>query len=148
MASKRRPLLWFAIPLVVVLGIFLMPRSGPSRVSRVTTANEELQAAAKEAQQSLPGFIDELKKAPAGVRFAVKGSFKTDSGPEYMWVKDPTYKNGEFTGILDQRPMVYKGAKGGDEVTVKKADVFDWLIVEGDKVRGRFTEDVLARQQD
>ena len=144
---KRRPLLWFAIPVVVILGILLWPKAGSQRVARITGANEELQAAAKEAQRSLPGFIEELKKAPSGVRFAIKGAFPTDSGPEYMWVKDPTYANGTFTGILDQRPMIYKAAKGGDEVSVKKAEVFDWLIQDGNNVRGRFTEDVLAHQR-
>jgi uncharacterized protein YegJ (DUF2314 family) len=148
--DNSRTWLWIfiAVPVIVCGGGFLLlPRPTVDHVRRITASNEELQAAAREAQQSLPGFIKELQSPHLGKEFAIKGAFETPAGPEYLWVKDPIFARGSFTGILDETPMVYKRAKKGDEVTVDRADVFDWLIFDGDHRRGGFTDQVLQRQQ-
>lgn len=145
--SKRFPWLWLAIPVVALGGAFLLPKPQGHAVARISGEDKELQAAVTRARAELPSFIKALQHPKAGDEFAVKGAFKTDQGPEYLWVKAPVYVEGGFIGVLDQRPMLYKGSKEGDTVDVAKDDVYDWLIVHDRKiVAGGFTDEVLTRR--
>jgi uncharacterized protein YegJ (DUF2314 family) len=147
MAGKSRRSLWIGLGIVVVLvgALVWSSRAKPSGVVRVAHESPELQAAALRAQNELEDFVKELTHPKEGERFAVKGAFKTDQGPEYLWVRDPVYSADGFRGTLDQVPMLYHGAKKGDDVTVKREDVYDWMIREGKDIRGAYTEEVLRR---
>lgn len=131
-----------ALLLILLLGLSLIK---PRSMARIAHADPELQAAVQRAQSELKDFEKELSNPTEGEGFAVKGAFKTDQGPEYLWVRMPTYENGVFRGRLDQVPEFYKGAKKGDEVSVKEADVFDWLIKDKSGIRGAYTEQVLQK---
>jgi len=113
-------------------------------VALVGHANTDLQAAAHQAQAELDTFISELSNPKPGERFAIDGAFDTDAGPEYLWLKDPIYKAGSFTATLDQPPVAYRGAHRGDLVTVPREKVFDWMIKDGDQIRGAYTTKVLG----
>ncbi|MDR3691460.1 MAG: DUF2314 domain-containing protein [Fimbriimonas sp.] len=126
--------------------IYLVAGNGRPDVARIAHADPELQAASKQAQGGLPGFIKELQAPKPGEGFAIKGAFKTQAGPEYLWVKSPTYKDGVFEGKLDQVPMAVTGKKKGDTVRVPKKDVFDWLIKDDSGIRGMFTDKVLEKR--
>ena len=115
------------------------------RVQRVTQANPELLAAIKNAKATLPKFISELKANKPGTRFAVKGTFKTESGNEYLWVKDPVLTGSVFTGTLDQVPMALPNVAKGDSIRVNQVDVVDWLIHDSSGDQGEFTEKVLGK---
>jgi uncharacterized protein YegJ (DUF2314 family) len=130
-----------AIPIVSSLGGF----GRPSEVKRVAHANPELQTAARRAQAELDHFIEQLGHPKPGERFALKAGFDTEVGPEYLWVRDPAFENGVFTGVLDQAPLVYKEAKKGDKVTIRRQQVYDWLIKDGSTTQGGYTEQVLTR---
>jgi|GEM_PF-1495523 len=116
---------------------------GPGSVRRVNSANPELQLAAKRAQSELDSFIAELARPTPDERFAILGAFKTPQGNEYLWVKDPSFADGKFKGVLAQPPIAYREASKGDPVTVDRKDVFDWKIKTNDGVRGGYTEKVL-----
>ena len=134
-----------AIGLAVIGGILLLVVSNGSRrkVARVAHADPELQAASKRAQKELDSFIKELNGPSEGKGFAIKGAFSTQAGPEYLWVKSPLLNKDLFVGVLDQEPLVLSGKHKGDIVTVKKKDVFDWLIKDENGIRGMYTEKVL-----
>lgn len=106
----------------------------------------ELEAAIAEARRTLPEFIAELEKAGPESKtiFSVKVGLK---GPkdviEHLWVDDPAYSNGQFTGILERSPVTLTDRKAGDAVVFTKEEVSDWLIVDKDgKEKGGFTINV------
>lgn len=133
------------VALVAVIILF-SAQGGTKNVARVAHADPELQAASKKAQDGLPNFIKELQSPKPGEGFAVKGAFKTSAGPEYLWVRSPEYKDGTFTGTLDQQPIAIADKKKGDTVKVAKKDVYDWLIKTDDGIQGMFTEKVLQQR--
>ncbi len=150
--KRSKPLNWKIVAGIVVvclaLGIVfdqVMLGHKASSVERVNKVDPELQAASKQAQDGLPNFIKELQDPKPGQGFAIKGGFKTASGLEYLWVKSPVFKDGEFAGKLDQTPMAYSGKKG-DIVRVPLKDVYDWLIKDDSGVRGMFTDKVLQKR--
>ena len=116
----------------------------PSDVVRVNLPKPKLQAAIKEARNGLPGFLKELAAPKPGEAFAIKGTFQTPNGPEYLWVKHPDFKDGKFSGVLDQKPIAVIGKDKGDAVTFPEKDAVDWLIKDDDGIRGEFTEKALS----
>lgn len=145
MARFSRRAILTAVGVVIALGVVavLLPKGGPSRVERVAHADPAIQAAANKAKNQLDIFLKEIQHPMEGDQFFVKGAFKAGDTPEYLWVKRATYDRGVFTGILDQPPMLYQGAKRGDTVKVKQDDVYDWMIKNGTYMQGGFTEKVL-----
>ena len=114
-----------AVMAFVILGLSHL---GARSVVRVNSKNPALQAAIGEARKGLDAFIKELSAPKSGEGFAVKGAFSTAEGPEYLWVRSPIFKDGAFTGKLDQAPIALVGKIKGDEVSVAKKDAVDWLI--------------------
>jgi len=136
------------VPALIIAGIVfdqVMLGHKPHSIERVNKVDPELQAASKEAQDHLSDFLKELQDPKPGAGFAVKGSFKTPSGLEYLWVKSPEYKDGELVGKLDQVPLAYPGKKG-DIVRVPLKEVYDWLIKDDSGIRGMFTDKVLQKR--
>ena len=131
---------------LVLLAFVLLAMLGrrPNGVVRVNKADARLQQAVRQAQAGLDGFVARLSKPSPESRFAIKGTFPTDQGPEYLWVRDPAYRDGIFTGILDQAPIVYRLFKKGDTVRVARSAVVDTLIITGDKREGGFTDEALS----
>jgi uncharacterized protein YegJ (DUF2314 family) len=143
---RRRPWWPIALGAVVFLALVLVmaSRLRPARIARINYASPALQAASRRAKDELGTFIKALETRTATQRFFIRGAFPTDAGPEYLWVRNVTYDRGEFRGTLDERPVVFRGAQKGEEVVVKRQDVFDWAIKDGDTIRGRYTEAVLG----
>jgi len=146
--AERRTRVAWVIGAVLFLGlasITIFRPKGSGSVQRVNSANPALQLAAKRAQSELDSFIAELARPTPDERFAILGAFKTDQGNEYLWVKDPSFADGKFKGVLAQPPIAYREAAKGDPVTVGRKDVFDWKIKTNDGVRGGYTDKALSR---
>lgn len=116
-------------------------------ILRINRKDPKLLAAIEEARKGLSTFEKELKNPKDGEGFAVKGTFETPQGKEYLWVRSPSYQAGKFTGTLDQQPIALVGKKKGDEVSFSEKDAVDWLIKDGTGTRGAFTEKALAGER-
>ncbi len=58
---------------------------------------------------------------------------------EFMWVDQIQRSDDHFTAILGDTPEYIHNIKPGDRVEFEKSDIFDWLYIEGGKVRGNYT---------
>ena len=145
---SRRKSNWGLVVLATIAGLILLIVASkmltPGRVVRVAHGNKPLQDASRKAQAELPTFIDALKHRTDGQRFFVRGNFKTTGGPEYLWVKDVAFDGTDFHGTLDESPMLYRKAKRGDPVTMKRNEVYDWAIKEGSSVKGAYTTKIVG----
>lgn len=130
---------------VAAVGIGVFVARTPSASSRpsavegtVTTGRDaDLAAAVLTAQRKLPEFIAAFKKGQG--KFAVCGKFETPSGPEHLWVRVNKYEGEVFSGKLDVEPKAYREKRKGDPISVKQADVVDWMYDAGEGMHGGFT---------
>jgi uncharacterized protein YegJ (DUF2314 family) len=78
----------------------------------------------------------------------VKSKFKTDSGSyEHMWTGDLKFKDGVFSGALANKPADIKSLKAGDQVTIARSEVTDWIILSANGQAGGFTQAVLDKKE-
>ena len=120
--------------------------SGRTDIINIDAGNQEMVAAIQMAKDTLPEFIQELKK-PGSRLFCVKSPYATDSGgKEHMWVKVDRYANGVFEGTLLDEPADIKALKMGRAMKVNERNISDWMIDDGTTQRGLFTQKVLDKQ--
>jgi uncharacterized protein YegJ (DUF2314 family) len=143
---KQLGLVLAVVGVLFVIAVFNFAQSKRTNIVRVNNANPALQAAIKEAQNGLPEFEKHLSNPKSDEGFAVKGTFLTPEGKEYLWVKSPTFEKGTFTGKLDQQPIAVAGKQKGDTVSFAEKDAVDWLIKDADGIKGAYTEKVLSSQ--
>jgi hypothetical protein len=116
---------------------------------QVIQHDAELLAASAKAKGELPALRERfLKGFPLGSIFYVKGPFATRSGgDEWMWVEVTGWPEGKLEGILSNDPNDVPELKAGAKVTVRQADVFDYLLKTSDgKVEGGGTNEILRRR--
>lgn len=90
------------------------------------------------ARATVPEFIRALQAPATGRRdFAVKALFPDLQ--EHMWVSDPRYAEGVFTGALGNTPAGSTTLRLGDEVQVPEAWISDWKYIENDVLAGGYS---------
>jgi uncharacterized protein YegJ (DUF2314 family) len=90
------------------------------------------------ARATMPDFIHALQTPAAGRRdFAIKALFPDLQ--EHMWVSDPRYSDGVFTGALGNIPASSTTLRLGDEVRVPEDCVSDWKYVQNDVLAGGYS---------
>ena len=99
----------------------------------------EVYVAEQKARRSLDQFITRYRNPQVGDKaFGVRGRFATSKGNEFMWVVVDSYANSEFQGHLLDEPVMLDKHKG-DEVSVKRDDVMDWIYLHDGKQVGGYT---------
>jgi uncharacterized protein YegJ (DUF2314 family) len=101
---------------------------------------EEMEKAMDAAVENLDKFLAVLK-APKKTQeqFAVKFVVEVKDEAELLWMNEPKFEKGVFTGKLANVPALAKHLKAGDVVKVKEDDVVDWMYVEDGKLQGGYT---------
>lgn len=113
--------------------------------------DEELLAVSKAAMAEFakvvkPKFLKGLKTAEV---LLVKAPFKTSAGGnEWMWVEvTDIAKNGTITGLLANDPDDVPELESGQEVKVKEAELFDWILKAPDgSTTGNKTGDLMQKR--
>jgi uncharacterized protein YegJ (DUF2314 family) len=130
----------------------LRPHGGKGNLSYVHKVDPELQNAIETARRQLPDFRKALAKMDPEVKsFAIKARLTpvdTTLGPEYIWVDQLNAVGEDFQGVLTEEPHLATQYHKGDKLTVKDADVVDWLILHRDGLHdGAYTDDLLRKRQ-
>lgn len=110
----------------------------------------ELLAARDRARAQMPEVARRLNAGLApGDHILVKAPFVTTHGTnEWMWVEVLKWDGERITGLLDNDPADVPSLKAGSRVTVKQADLFDYLFVHADgKMEGGETSKILANRE-
>ncbi len=58
---------------------------------------------------------------------------------EHFWLKDAAYRDRSFIGTIDNAPEIVHTVKLGDQVTVRKSEISDWLYMKNGKMHGNYT---------
>lgn len=136
-------------PLVAVLALGLVSAcqdkgaQAPSAQAPAATADPfqlpesdvRIIAAREMARVSALGFIDALRSPkPSYSGFALRAA---GPGGQPVWLGDILYDGHTFKGRVGGTP--YQPAPPGAEMKVKRADITDWMYLDGGKMVGGFT---------
>jgi uncharacterized protein YegJ (DUF2314 family) len=130
----------WAIPLAIGAGwqFYRMWRATVVPIVQLDKDDPALVEAIARARATMPDFIRALEAPPPSHRdFSIKALFPELQ--EHMWVSDPRYVAGEFTGTLGNIPAGSTTLKLGDEVCVPEAWVTDWKYIDNDVLAGGYT---------
>lgn len=105
----------------------------------VESDDKEMSAAIEKANQTLTDFNAVLSNPKIEVK-SLKVKFETSNGGgEHIWLADVEYKNGKYSGILDNEPEYITEYKIGDKIEVDNSKISDWMYIENGKLIGGYT---------
>lgn len=114
-------------------------------------SDESLMRIAHNARDTLPVFFRHiLNPAKNEANFSVKYPFRTDSGSgfsmEQLWLRDISFKNGVYYGVLANTPFYIASLKKGDTVSFSADEITDWMYTSGGKIIGGLSIKYLLEQ--
>lgn len=120
-----------------------------SNFAYAAAEDPEILQAQKEAQSKINKFEKAFKSKSSQHSFMIKADFVENGQHEHMWLTLKKIKGNNFYGVLDNEPRFIKKIKIGDQVTVKKNKIEDWMILDNQSGdwQGGFTVKVLLKRQ-
>lgn len=122
-------------------------KEGPGDTYTVNSDDPEMNKATETArqkfylfEQALRGRTDSMNNFSLKVRFAVK------DGGEQLWIDDIQIDNGNYIGVVGNRPYWVKGLHLGDTIKVSKPDITDWMYLENNVLHGGYTTRLLRNR--
>ncbi|QQO10432.1 DUF2314 domain-containing protein [Breznakiella homolactica] len=103
--------------------------------------DSELVSIREAAREGLPEFIRQLQAPEKDeYNFQVKYPFETDPGgnflSEHIWLRDISFENNKFSGVVSNVPLYISGLSIGDRVPFYIDDISDWMYMKDGKIRG------------
>ncbi|WP_157667551.1 YegJ family protein [Comamonas serinivorans] len=129
-------------------GPVLAHDEGVPSIVHMADTDPAMQQAFQRARASLPQFLRLVAKPIAGSdAHAVKVGLRHAGGTEYVWLSELRVQGDRIEGVLDNRPA-HLPHKAGQRLTVKAADVVDWLYVDAQgRMQGNFSACALLSQE-
>ena len=118
-------------------------------VKMVRNGDLELQAASERAKAKLPQLRKDFQAGyPPGQFILVKSLFGTED-KEWMWVEVKSWSDdGSIKGVLTSEPRFVENLKAGQEVSVKEAGLFDYILKFPDGTQeGNETGEIIRKMQ-
>jgi uncharacterized protein YegJ (DUF2314 family) len=121
-------------------------REGKPDVVGVRGSDSAMNQAMESARSSLDELVASLASPSEGAVYSLKAQFEDRGEIEHIWLGNVSYRDGAFLGTIDNEPVGLKNVRLGQEVSVPRERVSDWLIIKDGKFRGGFTIRVLRDQ--
>lgn len=139
--------------LIVFITIFFISCKDSSKIERenqptiynVAGNDKEMNEAILEANQTLSNFNSALINKEIEVK-SLKVKFENQTDVEHIWLSNVEFKDGKYSGILDDEPEYIKDHKLGDLINVDNKDISDWMYIENGKLFGGYTIRVLRNR--
>lgn len=120
-------------------------REDQPAIYNVTNEDKDMNAAIEKANQTLADFNKALSNPKAEAQ-ALKVQFPYSDGNEHMWVGNIEFKDGKYSGILNNDPEYVTEYKSGDKIEIDPSKISDWMYLENGKLFGGYTIRVLRDQ--
>lgn len=122
-------------------------RDSDDDVYNVKPDDRAMNAAIDSAKQTLAVFNKALASHDTTLEsISLKVRFKEKGQVEHMWLKDITFQDGKYTGILANEPEFITTLKMGDSIVIPVQDISDWMFIKGNKLHGGYTIKVLRNK--
>ena len=116
-------------------------------VVNIASRDKAMQAAIRQAQDTLPGFLALAANPPAGTGgYKLKVAITDDNGTEHFWVAPFQPVAGGFRGVLNNTPQVVRNVALGQVIEFDRSHISDWGYVRNGRQVGSFTVCVLFKQ--
>lgn len=113
---------------------------GSSLAVAVPTGDDAIEAAIREARDSLDKFIRPLSHpSPEQSEFSVKVPVREGETTHYLWMQQITFDGSNFSGVLGPDADGIKGHSPGERVTIASNEIADWMFLENEKLAGGFS---------
>lgn len=120
-------------------------RENQPDIYTIKETDKEMNEAIEKANKTLTDFNSALINPKIEVK-ALKVKFKNETDVEHIWLSDVKFKDGKYSGVLDNEPEYIKDHKIGDLINVDNKDISDWMYIENGKLFGGYTIKVLRNQ--
>ncbi len=114
-----------------------------SEASDAPKVDPVMERAFRSARASLDGFLELARVPPPHLRgFALKvGIQEGDDIVEYFWINDFINSGDTFAGKINNRPLLVKRVRAGQDYKFQRADIVDWTYIDMETrtVHGNFT---------
>lgn len=114
-------------------------------IYNVKGSDTEMNAAIEKANQTLTDFNTALLNPEIEVK-SLKVKFQNETDVEHIWLTDVEFKDGQYSGILDNEPEYITDHKIGDTINVDSKNISDWMYIENGKLFGGYTIKVLRNR--
>ncbi|MEP6806576.1 MAG: DUF2314 domain-containing protein [Flavobacterium sp.] len=111
----------------------------------VKSTDNEMNAAIEKANQTLTDFNAALLNPEIEVK-SLKVKFQNKTDAEHIWLSNVEFKDGKYSGVLDNEPEYITEYKIGDKVNVDSKNISDWMYIENGKLYGGYTIKVLRNK--
>lgn len=101
-----------------------------------------MKAAMEKARATVADFLEAMRDKK-GTRFSIKAAMKDGDQVEHLWLAVVGYTDGVFLGKVMNRPQVVKTVRFGEEVSVPREEISDWIFFNDEGMQGGFTENLL-----
>ncbi len=68
-----------------------------------------------------------------------KAPIEDGGDTEYFWLTGVSFQNGEFKGTINNDPGIVSNVKIGQEWTIAKTEISDWMFMRHGKMYGNYT---------
>ncbi|MBX3567303.1 MAG: DUF2314 domain-containing protein [Rhizobiaceae bacterium] len=114
------------------------PRAIKENVVAYHTGDAKMNAAKQTGRSTLPRFRELIAAGTPGT-YTVKFPLTQNGATEHIWLQLTDYRDGQFVGLLANKPVNGTKYAMGDEMTVAEADIEDWMIRSDDAIYGGYT---------
>ncbi len=128
---------WFPIALLLHC-IGGCGRSTPDTLVESGYDEQEMDAAIARARSEVDSFIAELSNR-TGTNHGVKAPIEDGGETEHFWLTDVSFRNGEFKGTINNDPGIVGNVQFGQEWTIGKKEISDWMFMREGKMHGNYT---------
>ncbi len=98
----------------------------------------EMAAATTRAIAEVDIFIADLKSGRSE-NYAVKAPIEDNGETEHFWLTGVTFANDAFTGTIDNEPGMVSNVTLGQQYTIGKTEISDWMFMRDGKMHGNYT---------
>lgn len=99
---------------------------------------QEMDAAIARARSEVDTFVAELNNQ-TGTDHSVKAPITDDGQTEHFWLTDVTFADGQFTGTIGNDPGMVDNVKFGQQWTITKEEISDWMYMRDGRIHGNYT---------
>lgn len=120
-------------------------RENQPDIYNVEGTDKEMNAAIEIANKTLTDFNAALLNPEIEVK-SLKVKFQNQTDSEHIWLSNVEFKDGKYSGVLDNEPEYITEHKIGDKVNVDSKNISDWMYIDNGKLFGGYTIKVLRNR--
>jgi uncharacterized protein YegJ (DUF2314 family) len=113
-------------------------------VLQVEEDDPRMKAAVEEAKSRWPEFVEAFQKRQSGENFAIKAPIRSGENCEFIWIEVTAMEGERIHGKILNEPLDLPGYAMNSAVTVELKDLNDWMVWDGEEMKGGFTAKVLG----